>query len=246
LGKEADMDLRPRIAGVSGVLAGLGLALELGLFLASGWTPGVFADPPAALTYLQVGGAILRAAVFAGAINLAFTVLLVAGLAARLRTASPTGAAATLYFGLVGCAGHGLVPLGLWLGVPIFVALAQRDVQVASGAWGGFAVFLEAAGGLGYLFMGLSMMAAAWAAVSARALPTLLGWVGLVGGGATVLNVLARATPLDGLAGAAFLPALLLTILFRCWSGVALWRSEVPAPERIATTAAPISSPRGA
>ena len=233
------MKLQPRIAGVAGILAGLGLALELSLFLASGWTPGVFADPPAALAYLQVGGPVLRAAVLAGATNLAFTVLLVVGLAARLGVAAPSAAAATLSFGLVGCAGHGLLPLGLWLGVPMFVALAQRDAQVAAGAWGGFAVFLEAAGGLGYLFMGLSMATAGWAAISTRALPAPLGWVGLVGGAATVVNVLARATPLDGLAGAAFLPALLLTMLFRCWSGAALWRSETPAPGPIAAMATP-------
>jgi hypothetical protein len=80
--------------------------------------------------------------------------------------------------------------------------------------------------------MGLSMVAAGWAAVSANALPTTLGWVGLVGGAATVVNVLARATPFDGLAGAAFLPALLLTIVFRCGSGLDLWRSEVGALRR--------------
>jgi hypothetical protein len=244
------MDPRLRIAGVAGILAGLGLALELGLFLSSGWTPGVFADPAAALAFLEVRGAQLRAAVFAGAINLAFTVLLVAGLAAKCRTAAPTSAAATLYFGLVGSTGHGLVPLGLWLGVPMFVGLAHRDPQVAAGAWGGFALFLEAAGGLGYLFLGLSMLAAGWAAVSAKALPALLGWVGLVAGAATVVNVLARATPLDGLAGAAFLPALLLTIVFRVWSGVELWRGEedpcgLDRRGPAATARAPVTTPEG-
>jgi hypothetical protein len=208
--------------------------------MTSGWTPETFGDPDAALAFLRDGGTHLRAAVFAGAINLVFTILLVAGLAAALRATAPTEAVATLHFGLIGIAGHGLVPLGLWLGVPTFLELATRYPQAAAGAWGGFAVFLGAAGGLGYLFMGLSMAAAGWAIASERVLPSFLGWIGLVAGGATAATVLAADTPLDPLATTAFMPALLLTIAFRIWAGYELWRGEITFEQ---TAARSVSAP---
>ncbi len=220
------MDSRLRITGLAGILAGLGLAIELTLFMGSGWTPDTFGGAAEALTFLQNGGTYLRAAVFAGAINLVFTTLLVDGLASMLRAVTPTRAAATLYFGLIGIAGHGLVPLGLWLGVPTFAELATRDQQVAAGAWGGFGAFLSGAGGLGYLFLGLSMATAGWAMVSDKRMSTFAGWVGLAAGTATVVNVLAAKTPLDALATAALMPALVLTIVFRAWAGYELLTSE--------------------
>ena len=237
------MNVKPRIAGLAGILAGLGLAIELVLFMASGWSPAVFSDPAIGLAFLRDGGTQLRAAVFAGAINLVFTTLLVAGLAAWLRPTTPSRAAATLYFGLIGIAAHGLVPLGLWLGVPTFLELASRDQQIAFGAWGGFTAVIGAAGGLGYLFLGLSMAAAGWAIVTAKLLPPALGWIGLLAGAASVINVLAAKTPLDPLASAAFQPALLLSIVFRLWAGYALWRGD-PALERsTAAGARSISTP---
>lgn len=231
--KQGAMNLKSQIAGLAGILAGIGLAVELALFMTSGWTPETFGDPAAALAFLQGSGTHLRAAALVGAINLVFTTVLVAGLAARLQATTPTRAAATLYFGLIGIGAHGLVPLGLWLGVPMFVELAYRDQQAAANAWGGFAAFLSGAGGLGYLFLGLSMLATGWAAVSEKALPVFLGWVGLVAGAASVVNVLAAETPVDALASAAFLPALLFSIVFRVWAGYELWKGETqPAPAR--------------
>ena len=221
-----------QLAGPAGILAGLGLAVEFVLFLASGSTPEALSDPAAALALLQDSGTLLRAAVFAGTINLVFTVILIAGLAARLQTTTPTRAAATLYFGLLGIGGTGLVPLGLWLGIPSFVELAVRDPQAAANAWGGFAAFLSAAEGLGHLFLGLSLLTAGWAICAEKALPVVLGWVGLIAGVASVVTVFAAATPLDTLATAAFVPTLLLTLVFRIWAGYELWKGDkesVPA-----------------
>lgn len=36
---------RARAAGVAGIVAGIGLAIEFALFMASGWSPEVFTEP---------------------------------------------------------------------------------------------------------------------------------------------------------------------------------------------------------
>ena len=222
----------PRAAGVAGVLAGIGLAIEFALFTASGWTPTTFSHPDRALAFLQTGGTLLRAAGFVGILNLALAVLWVAGLAASLTHGARTRATATLYLALVGMAGHALVPVGLWLAVPAFLELATRDAPASAGGWSGFAALLSAAGGVGYLFGGLALLAAGSAIVARRTGSATLGWVGLVGGGASVLTVLADETALDALAATSFLPALLLTITFRLWSGYVLWRVADEPPAR--------------
>lgn len=214
-----------RVVGWAGVLAGVGLLVEAALWTASGWTPETFADPAAALAFLAEGGTTLRWAVLAGFVNLAFFVVFLAGLAARLQTRAPTTAAATLWLGMLGAGIHLLVPFAHWYGVPAFVEAAALDPEAAQAAWTGFVVVgHEAAGGAGSLFMGLSMLAAGWAVVTTRALPLPLGWLGLLAGAATVLTVFAPDTPISAAAGAAFLPALLLAIVFRIWAGIALTR----------------------
>lgn len=216
----------PRIAGIAGIVAGIGLAIEFALFMTSGWTPAAFADPAAAMAFMQTSGAQLRTAVFAGFLNLAFATIFIAGLAGRLYVASPSRASATLYFGLLGIAAHGLVPVSLWLGIPMLLGTATQSPQAAANAWGGFALFLSGAGGLGYFFAGLSQLAAGWAIVSTKSMPAVLGWVGVVAGLASATTMAAAQTPLAALARAAFLPALLLAIVFRIWAGYALWKSE--------------------
>jgi predicted lipid-binding transport protein (Tim44 family) len=226
--------LSPTVVGWSGILAGIGLVLEGALWTASGWTPETFADAEAAMAFLVDGGTTLRWAVLSGFVNLVFFIVFVAGLAARLQARTPTAATATLWFGMLGASLHRIVPLSHWYGVPAFVEAAARDPQAAESAWTAFVVVgHEAAGGAGSLLMGLSMLAAGWAIVAHRALPVLLGWLGLITGAATVLTLFAPETPLSGLAGAMFMPSLLLAIVFRIWAGVALTRPDIPS--RIAT-----------
>lgn len=208
-----------RAAGVAGVLAGVGLAVEAAFWTASGWTPQTWGDPAGAVAFLRESGDTVRAGVFAGALNLVFFTIFIAGLAGRLRDTSPTPAAATLHLGVIGVATHSLVPIGLWLGIPMFVSLAATDAATAEGAWAGFAVFLAAAGGVGSLFLGLSTVAVGWAAVAKKALPMWLGWLAVIAGVATVSTVLAAHTALSSLAEAAYLPSLLLAIVFRVAAG---------------------------
>ncbi|HEX6537022.1 MAG TPA: DUF4386 family protein [Gemmatimonadaceae bacterium] len=233
------MNPEPRAAGTAGMLAGAGLAIEFALFTASGWTPATFSQPERALAFLQTGGTLLRAAGLVGFLNLGLAVLWVVGLAAKLADGARTRATATLYFALVGMAGHALVPVGLWLTVPAFLRLAAHDQAVAAGGWSGFAALLSAAGGVGYLFDGFALLAAGWALLGRRRWPALLGWVGVVGGGASALTVLADETALDALAAACFLPALLLTITFRFWSGYLLRRETGEAREHRPAEATP-------
>jgi Domain of unknown function (DUF4386) len=223
---QAAIDPKPRIAGIAGVLAGVGLLIEGVLWSGSGWTPDTFASPSAALNFLNDSGGNVRAAVFAGMINLVFATIFVVGLASVVRNAAPTLASAVLYLGLVGVAAHGLVPAGLWLGVPSFTDLAASNHSAALGAWGGFAAFIAGAGGLGGLFLGLSVLAAGLAIARTKVLPVGLGWVGAIAGAASVISVLAAETSLASLAEAAYFPSLVLIIAFRLWGGLALWRDE--------------------
>lgn len=211
-----------RAAGVAGILAGVGLAVEFAFWTASGWTPRTWSDPAGALAFLDEHGDVLRAGVFAGVANLAFVALLLVGLARRLRDRSPTLGPATLHFGVIGIGGHALVPIALWLGIPML--LTMPDATARSG-WVGFAMLLTAAGGVGSLFLGLSMLAAGLAAIRGDALPSWLGWVAILAGTTSALTVLTAATPLGVLAGSLYLPSLLLAITFRVAAGIHLVRS---------------------
>lgn len=215
-----------RVAGVAGVVAGVGLAMEFTLFMASGWTPGAFADPGSALRFLEAGGGTLRAAGFVGFVNLGFTLLFIAGLAGALRRTAPNRAATALYLGLVGVAAHAPVPVGLWMAPPFFLELVETQPSVALGSWGGFAAFLDAAGGVGYLSDGIAFAAAGSAILAVGSLPRILGWIGVVGGAASALTVAAAGTPLESATGALYMPSLVLIIAFRFWAGLRLWRED--------------------
>lgn len=213
-----------RAAGIAGILAGAGLLVEFGFFMASGWQPNVFADPAVALPFLEERGGYMRAAGLAGSVNLCFATMFVAGLAARLQR-SPTAAAATLYLGIIGIAVHALVPIGLWIGAPTFGSMAVHGAEVVQPAWAAFAAFMAVAGGVGYLFLGLSMLAAGFGGASSKALPPALAWLTVVAGAATVIIIVAEATPFGVLVQLAFLPSIALSILFRVLAGVVLMRS---------------------
>lgn len=224
---KADGKIDGRAAGWCGILAGIGLTIEAILWQASGWTPGSFASAAAAFEFVSGSGTTLRWAVAAGFVNLGLLVPFTVGLAEKLSARSPTMAAASLWFGMIGISLHLLVPLAHWYGVPEFTAASREHLGSAEGAWIAFnLVAHEAAGGGGKLFMGLSMLSVGAAVLLSKPLPVYLGWLALLGGGCSVLTLFAPQTALSAVANAAFMPSLLLSILFRVAGGMALLKSH--------------------
>src|SRR6266487_3819204 len=175
------MNPKLRIAGIAGILTGVALAGEFIFFLISGYSPETFNNPATALTFLRDRGVYLRIAVLFGAAGVAFRTIYIAGLATRLQANTPTRAVATLYFGILGGVGHGLVALSFYSGIPMFVALASRD-PAAANAWGAFTAITSGFEGFGDFLLGLVLLLAGWAIISQRALPVGLGWVGVLAG----------------------------------------------------------------
>src|SRR5690606_37004483 len=132
-------------AGISGMLAGVALAAEFTFFMSSGWSPEKFSDPASAIELLESGGNHLAVAAAFGLAGLALTTMFIAGLAARFARTAPTLASATLFFGLIGIAGHSLVPMSLWIGVPAFLSLSSAT---AMDAWTAFRIVLDGAHGI--------------------------------------------------------------------------------------------------
>lgn len=224
---EANGKIDGRAAGWCGILAGIGLTIEAFLWQASGWTPGSFANAAAALEFVSRSGTTLRWAVAAGFVNLGFLVLFTVGVAERLSSRSSTMAAASLWFGMIGITLHLLVPLAHWYGVPEFTAASRENPGSVEGAWMAFnLVAHEAAGGGGKLFMGLSLLSVGAAILLGKTLPAYLGWLALLGGGCSVLTLFAPETALSTVATAAFMPSLMLSILFRVAGGMALLKSH--------------------
>jgi hypothetical protein len=209
-----------RAAGIAGILAALALAGEFLFFSLSGFQQASFSDPASAIAFLRDHGGLVRVAVVFGAAGVALTLLFLSGLAERLRSRAPLSSAATLYFGIVGNVGDGLVALSFWIGIPIFVSLSGHEPAAAQSAWPAFTALTGGYQGFGNLFAGLSLLATGWAAVSQGALPRVLGAIALVAG------VSAMASVLIANAQIAFVLALLLVIVFRVWAGMELYRGE--------------------
>ena len=214
-----------RSAGIAGILTGVALAGEFIFFMMSGYNPQALSDPAAALTFLQERGMYIRIAVLFGAAGVAFRTLFVSGLAATLHAKTPTQAVATLYFGLLGGAGHGLVALSFYIGIPMLITLAAMDPAAARSAWGAYSTIVSGFEGFGNFLISLMLLAAGLAMISQKAMPVGLGWVGFLAGAATLVRIFTTGTPLAGLGFAAFFPSLLLAGLFDVWAGISLWRN---------------------
>jgi len=215
--------LSTRAVGLAGILAGVGLAGEFLFFSLSGFSQTSFSDPATAMTFLRDHGALVRTAVLFGAAGIVVTLIFRAGLADRLKARTPTLAAATLLFGIVGNVGDGLVALSFWTGIPAYVTLAGHDLASAQNSWSAFAALTGGYQGFGNLFLGLSALAAGWASVDRRQLPVALGAIGLVAGAAAIVSVLGVNSPL-GFFG--YATAILLVIVFRVWAGIELLRGR--------------------
>lgn len=220
------MNPKLRSAGIAGILTGLALAGEFIFFMMSGYNPQSLHDPAVALTFLQENGAYIRIAVLFGAAGVAFRTLFVSGLAANLYARTPTQAVTTLYFGILGGAGHGLVALSFYVGIPLILALAATNPAVAGSAWGAYTTLVSGFEGFGNFLISLMLLTAGWAILSQKAMPMGLGWVGFFAGLSTLVRVLITGTPLAGLAFVVFFPSLLLAGLFDIWAGIQLWKTQ--------------------
>lgn len=216
--------LRMTITGASGIVAGLCLAGELSSFLLSGWSAEKFSDPAQAIEVLQSGGQFLKLASLLGFVGLATTLLLTAGIAARLWAAAPTRSAALLLFTLVGVAGHALVPLSLWIAVPALGALGSASPETAQGSWTAFNLIIGGAQQVGSFFVGFAMICGGSALVKCGS--RLVGWIAIGAGLLTLVGVLGLGLGALALASATFLPALVSTILFRFLAGLSLLRAS--------------------
>jgi len=96
-----EMAPRMQSAGTAGIVAGIALAVAFVLFLTSGLTQ-VLGDPAKALDYFTKNAGRLQLMTALFVITVAFAVVFVVGLAAKLHDRTPTRASATLYFGLLG------------------------------------------------------------------------------------------------------------------------------------------------
>lgn len=204
---------RQQSAGSSGIVAGISLAILFLLYITSGATPETFADPAKALPYLSQSAGRLRTIAVLAIITLAFAVIFVAGLAAKLRDKTPTRATGVLYFGILGVVGHGLGALMFWSAAPALAAYAAKDQVAASHAWVAINALANSFDGFSNIFAGLSILLAGWAITAAGAMSASLGWFGVVAGVVTVLTAIAPGVTF------LFLGSFVLPIIWLLWAG---------------------------
>jgi hypothetical protein len=228
-------------AGIAGVLTGLALALDFTFFLLSGYSPTNFGSAMDAMAYLQQHGDLfLRIGGLFGAAGAVIRMIYVAGLAAKLRAKTPTQAVATLYFGVLGGIGHGLVALSFYVGMPMLLALAAQNQAAAATTLSAFTIMTSGFQAVGNVLLGLLLLGTGWAIIAHKALSVGVGWVGVLAGIATLLGVLTSGTPLAAVGFLTFIPSLLFATTFDIWVGVALWRSksDLSPIDALSTTAA--------
>ncbi len=213
-------------AGIAGIFTGLFLAGEFGFFMLSGFSPEKFNNPSTAMMVLRDSELFLRLAVLFGAAGVAVRMIYVAGLAAKLKAKTPTAAVATLYFGILGGVGHGLVALSFYIGIPMFLALAATNPESATNAWGAFTAITSGFQGFGNFLLGLMLMVVGWATISHKVLPVGIGWVAIIAGIATLLGVFTSGTSLAFIGFMVFMPSLILAMIFDIWTGFALLKSN--------------------
>jgi len=210
-----EMAPRMQSAGTAGIVAGIALAVAFVLFLTSGLMQ-VLGDPAKALDYFTKNAGRLQLMTALFVIAVAFAVVFVVGLAAKLHDRTPTRASATLYFGLLGLAGHGLGSLIFWAAIPALAAYAAKDQVAAGHAWVAVQALDGAADGMGNLFVGLSALMAGWAIVTTKVLSPVLGWVGVIVG---VAGLAVFVSPQNELLATA---SFVLPIIWLIWAGNAL------------------------
>ncbi len=212
------MNPRPQTAGTAGIVAGLLLALLFILFMTSGVTPQIMADPTKVLDVAKQNVDRWRFTGFVGTLATVAVVFYFPGLAARLRDRTPSRATGVLYFGVLAVASHGLDGVLQWAGDPAIVRAAD---QVAAGpAWVALSAVHDGLRAFGNLAAGLVFLLAGWAAMNSKAFGSGLAWVGAIGGALGILSAFAPMTPLF------FLGSFALFVVFLIWSGLELRKAK--------------------
>jgi hypothetical protein len=111
-----------------------------------------------------------------------------------------------------------------YVGFPMLAALAARDLAAATGAWSGFMALTSGFQGFGNFLLALMLLAAGSAIIAHRALPTVLGWIAVVCGVATVVGVFVTGTAFASVGAMLFMPAMILAMVFDIWGGLSLRR----------------------
>ncbi len=186
------IQMAPRLqsAGTAGVAAGVGLAILFILFLSSGITPTSFNDPATMLSYIGTHHTQTMVTTIVSLVVVAFTIVFVAGLAAKLQAKTPTRATAVLYFGILAMMGVGLGALISGASSPAVAAYAAEDQVASLHAFVAVSALSVATSGFGNLFGGLSALMAGWAIITSQALGATLGWFGMIAGAIGILAFL--------------------------------------------------------
>lgn len=207
------MERLQRNAGTSGIVAAVLLLLGFILFLSSGMDPQTAADPAKALPQIEKLGSRWGLTGVAFVLTVAFAALFLAGFFSRVREKVPTRAAATLYFGLIGLSGFALSGMLQWVGGSHLAAYMAKDQVAASHAWVAIYSAVQALEGLGNGFVGASLAIAGWAVLGSGVFPSVLGWIAVVGGVVTFLQVFWPTQMI------LFFGSIILTIVWLAWAG---------------------------
>jgi hypothetical protein len=207
-------------AGTAGFVTAALLATLFLLILSTGMTPQTALDPDKVIPLLKQKASVFGAIGVLGALAAGFGLVFSIGLFSRLRDRAPTRAAAILGFALVGLTAHALGALMLWRGGALIVAVSAKDQVAANHAWIAANAVAQGLDGLGDGFTGASILVAGWAIVATGAMSASLGWLAVVAGAVTLLQLLSPAPVL-------FLAGFLLTIVWLAWGGSQL---RQPAP----------------
>ncbi len=205
--------------GTAGQVAAVLLALLLILFMSSGLDPQTASDPSKAIPILAGKHGLFVLLGILAALTSGFGLVFAIGLFSRLREPAPTRAAASLALTVVGLTGHGLGALLLWRGGTTVVAAFAKDQAAANSAWIAVRAVENSVNTLGDVFTGAAILVAAWAIAGTGALSPMLGWVGVITGVVTLLQVF-------GTSPALFVGAIILTIIWLAWGGSQLRRGS--------------------
>ena len=207
-----------RNGGTAGFITAICLVLLFILFASSGLDPQAMQDPAKALPALgQNSGRFASIGVLAFLAS-GFGLVFTFGIWARLRDKAPTRAVATLGLAFVGLTAHAAGAALLWQGGGMVAAVSSRDQTAAAHAWTALAAVNQGMMALGNAFTGAAVLVAGWAIVATGAMTAGLGWIAVVAGILSMLQVLSSQMALMGL-------GFLFTIIWLAWGGAQLRRA---------------------